>query len=81
MLKKNDLEEKLGKALKSAKAANADEDLTAVRFLFTQLQSTASRITGHLVKLKDKNPEQAGKLKTVMCETLSKISSTMEAEI
>lgn len=81
LAEKNDLEEKLGKALKSAKAANADEDLTAVRFLFTQLQSTASRITGHLVKLKDKNPEQAGKLKTVMCETLSKISSTMEAEI
>ncbi len=81
LAEKNDLEEKLGKALKSAKAANADEDLTAVRFLFTQLQSTASRITGHLVKLKDKNPEQAEKLKTVMCKTLFKISSTMEDEI
>lgn len=81
LAEKNDLEEKLGKALKSAKAANADEDLTVVRFLFTQLQSTANRITAHLVKLKDKNPEQAEKLKNVMCETLSKISSTMETAI
>lgn len=81
LAEKNDLEEKLCKALKSAKAANADEDLTVVRFLFTQLQSTANRITAHLVKLKDKNPEQAEKLKTVMCETLSKISSTMESAI
>ena len=60
------------------KAANADEDLTAVRFLFTQLQSTANRINEHLSKLKDKNPEQADKLKSVMCETLAKISSSME---
>lgn len=78
---KNDLKEKLDKALKSAKAANADEDLTAVRFLFTQLQSTANDIIEHLAKLKDKNPEQAEKLKTVMREQLAKISSSMEADI
>lgn len=78
LAEKSSLEEKLEKTLKSAKAANADEDLTAVRFLFTQLQSTANRITEHLSKLKDKNPEQADKLKSVMCETLAKISSSME---
>lgn len=79
MAEKTDLEEKLQSALKSAKAANADEDLTAVRFLFTQMQSTANKITMHLSKLKSKNPEQAEKLKFVMSETLSKISSSMEA--
>lgn len=79
LAEKTDLEEKLQSALKSAKAANADEDLTAVRFLFTQMQSTANKITMHLSKLKSKNPEQAEKLKSVMSETLSQISSSMEA--
>lgn len=35
-------------------------------------------ITVHLSKLKDKNQEQANKLKSVMRETLAKISSSME---
>lgn len=66
-------DEKLQEALKSAKAANADEDVTAIRFLFTNLQSTANDIRKHLDKLYSKNPEQAQKLSSAMESTLNSI--------
>ncbi len=66
-------DEKLQEALKSAKAANADEDVTAIRFLFTNLQSTANDIRKHLDKLSSKNPEQAQKLSSAMKSTLNSI--------
>lgn len=66
-------DEKLQEALKSAKAANADEDVTAIRFLFTNLQSTANDIRKHLDKLSSKNPEQAEKLSSAMKSTLNSI--------
>ena len=66
-------DEKLQEALKSAKAANADEDVTAIRFLFTNLQSTANDIRKHLDKLSSKNPEQAEKLSFAMKSTLNSI--------
>lgn len=66
-------DEKLQEALKSAKAANADEDVTAIRFLFTNLQSTANDIRKHLDKLSSKNPEQAQKLSFAMKSTLNSI--------
>lgn len=70
-------DEKLQEALKSAKAANADEDVTAIRFLFTNLQSTANDIRKHLDKLSSKNPEQAEKLSSAMKSTLNSIIDSM----
>lgn len=70
-------DEKLQEALKSAKAANADEDVTAIRFLFTNLQSTANDIRKHLDKLYSKNPEQAQKLSSAMKSTLNSIADSM----
>lgn len=70
-------DEKLQEALKSAKAANADEDVTAIRFLFTNLQSTANDIRKHLDKLSSKNPEQAEKLSSAMKSTLNSIADSM----
>lgn len=70
-------DEKLQEALKSAKAANADEDVTAIRFLFTNLQSTANDIRKHLDKLSSKNPEQAQKLSSAMKSTLNSIADSM----
>lgn len=66
-------EEKLQEALKSAKAANADEDVTAIRFLFTSLQSTANDIKKHLDKIASKDEQQAEKLSSVMKNTLNSI--------
>lgn len=66
-------EEKLQEALKSAKAANADEDVTAIRFLFTSLQSTANDIKKHLDKIASKDEQQAEKLSAVMKSTLNSI--------
>lgn len=66
-------EEKLQEALKSAKAANADEDVTAIRFLFTSLQSTANDIKKHLDKIASKDEQQAEKLSSVMKSTLNSI--------
>ena len=71
---KNDADEKLKEALKSAKAANADEDVTAVRFLFNNLQSTANEIKGHLMKISQKDKDQADKLSAVMLKALASIS-------
>lgn len=70
-------DEKLQEALKSAKAANADEDVTAIRFLFTNLQSTANDIRKHLDELYSKNPEQAQKLSSAMKSTLNSIADSM----
>lgn len=70
-------DEKLQEALKSAKAANADEDVTAIRFLFTNLQSTSNDIRKHLDKLSSKNPEQAQKLSSAMKSTLNSIADSM----
>lgn len=66
-------EEKLQETLKSAKAANADEDVTAIRFLFTSLQSTANDIKKHLDKIASKDEQQAEKLSSVMKSTLNSI--------
>lgn len=66
-------EEKLQEAIKSAKAANADEDVTAIRFLFTSLQSTANDIKKHLDKIASKDEQQAEKLSSVMKSTLNSI--------
>lgn len=70
-------DEKLQQALKSAKAANADEDITAIRFLFTDLQSTAGRIKEHLEKIQSKDAEQAEKLASVMRKTLNSIAENI----
>lgn len=70
-------EEKLQEALKSAKAANADEDVTAIRFLFTSLQSTANDIKKHLDKIAAKDEQQAEKLSSVMKSTLNSIIESM----
>lgn len=70
-------DEKLQEALKSAKAANADEDVTAIRFLFTSLQSTANDIKKHLDKIASKDEHQAEKLSSVMKSTLNSIIESM----
>lgn len=70
-------DEKLQQALKSAKAANADEDITAIRFLFTNLQSTANEIKGHLDKVASRDFEQAEKLSAVMIKTLNSIAESL----
>lgn len=74
---KNVADEKLKEALKSAKAANADEDVTAIRFLFNNLQSTANEIQEHLNKIAQKDKEQADKLSTVMLKVLNSISESL----
>lgn len=74
---KNQADEKLQQALKSAKAANADEDITAIRFLFTNLQSTANEIKVHLDKVASRDSEQAKKLSSVMKNTLNSIADSL----
>lgn len=66
-------DEKLQQALKSAKAANADEDVTAIRFLFSNLQSTANEIRKHLAKVQTRDSEQAEKLTAVMKKILNSV--------
>ncbi len=75
---KNDADEKLKEALKSAKAANADEDVTAVRFLFNNLQSTANEIKEHITRINQKNSEQATKLSAVMIKVFDDISKSLK---
>lgn len=70
-------DEKLQQALKAAKAANADEDITAIRFLFTNLQSTANEIKVHLDKVASRDSEQAEKLSAVMIKTLNSIAESL----
>lgn len=70
-------DEKLQQALKAAKAANADEDITAIRFLFTNLQSTANEIKVHLDKVASRDFEQAEKLSAVMIKTLNSIVESL----
>lgn len=77
---KNAADEKLKEALKSAKAANADEDVTAIRFLFNNLQSTANEIQEHLNKIAQKDKEQADKLSAVMLKVLTTISNNFKGE-
>lgn len=66
--------------MKSAKAANADEDVTAIRFLFNNLQSTANEIQEHLNKIAQKDKEQADKLSAVMLKVLTTISTNFKGE-
>lgn len=75
---KSDADEKLKEALKSAKAANADEDVTAVRFLFNNLQSTANEIKEHITRINQKNSEQATKLSAVMIKVFDDISKSLK---
>lgn len=75
--KNKESDEKLQKALKSAKAANADEDITAIRFLFTDLQSTANQIKEHLEKIQSRDSEQSAKLAAVMRKTLNSIAENI----
>lgn len=77
---KNAADKKLQEAMKSAKAANADEDVTAIRFLFSNLQSTANEIKGHLMKISQKDEEQADKLAAVMLKVLTTISNNFKGE-
>lgn len=70
---KEAVDEKLQEALRSAKAANADEDVTAIRFLFTNLQSTANEIKKHLNKVAQKDQQQAENLSAVMAQALNSI--------
>lgn len=77
LAEKQQTDEKLQQALKSAKAANADEDITAIRFLFTNLQSTANEIKGHLDKVASRDFEQAEKLSSVMKNTLNSIAESL----
>lgn len=72
-----EIDDKLQQALKSAKAANADEDITAIRFLFTNLQSTANEIKEHLDKVASRDSEQAEKLSAVMIKTLNSIAESL----
>ena len=68
---------KLQEALKAAKAANADEDVTAIRFLFTNLQSTANEIKEHLDKVAKKDSQQAEKLSAAMAKVLNSIAEEL----
>lgn len=77
LAEKQQSDEKLQQALKSAKAANADEDITAIRFLFTNLQSTANEIKEHLDKVASRDSEQAKKLSEVMKITLNSIAENL----
>lgn len=77
LAEKKQSDERLQQALKSAKAANADEDITAIRFLFTNLQSTANEIKGHLDKVASRDSEQAKKLSAVMINTLNLIAESL----
>lgn len=77
LAEKKESDEKLQQALKSAKAANADEDITAIRFLFTNLQSTANEIKEHLDKVALRDSEQAKKLSEVMKSTLNSIAENL----
>ena len=77
LAEKKESDEKLQQALKSAKAANADEDITAIRFLFTNLQSTANEIKEHLDKVASRDSEQAKKLSEVMKSTLNSIAENL----
>lgn len=77
LAEKQQTDEKLQQALKSAKAANADEDITAIRFLFTNLQSTANEIKVHLDKVASRDSEQAEKLSAVMIKTLNSIAESL----
>lgn len=77
---KNAADKKLQEAMKSAKAANADEDVTAIRFLFSNLQSTANEIQEHLNKIAQKDKEQADKLSAVMLKVLTTISTNFKGE-
>lgn len=70
-------DEKLQQALKAAKAANADEDVTAIRFLFSNLQATANEIREHLAKIQVKDSEQSEKLTAVMKKILNSIAESI----
>lgn len=70
-------DEKLQQALKAAKAANADEDVTAIRFLFSNLQATANEIREHLAKIQVKDSEQSEKLTAVMKKILGSIAESI----
>lgn len=75
---KNASDEKLKEAMKAAKVANADEDVIAIRFLFSELQSTANNILSHLEKIKGKDAEQAGKLGKTISSILNNFINEIE---
>lgn len=66
-------DEKLEKALKEAKLQNADPDAVAIRFLFSNLQSTANTIGAHLASLRAKDWEQADKLTAGLVTVLENV--------
>lgn len=70
---KNASDEKLKEALKAAKVANADEDVMAIRFLFSELQSTANKITSHLDNVRKKDEQQANKLSQAITNILNNL--------
>lgn len=77
LAKNKAIDEKLQQALKAAKAANADEDVTAIRFLFSNLQATANEIREHLAKIQVKDSEQSEKLTAVMKKILGSIAESI----
>jgi DNA repair exonuclease SbcCD ATPase subunit len=70
-------DEKLQQALKSAKVANADENIMAIRYLFSSLQSTAKEIKGYIDKVAEKDEQQAAKLTAGIKDVLTAIVNSL----
>lgn len=77
---KNASDEKLKEALKAAKVANADEDVMAIRFLFSDLQSTANKIISHLDIVNKKDQQQADKLGKALTGVLENLISQIATD-
>ena len=75
---KEETDEKLQEALKAAKLANADEDIVAIRFLFTDLQSTANNINSHLDNVRKKDEQQADKLTQALVKIMEDVISSFK---
>lgn len=70
----------LQNAIKAAKVANADEDVIAIRFLFSELQSTANKIVSHLANIRNKDEHQADKLSTTMADIIKDIITEIKSK-
>lgn len=77
---KNASDEKLKEALKAARVANADEDVMAIRFLFSDLQSTANKIISHLDNVRKKDEQQAEKLGKALTGVLENLISQIATD-
>lgn len=77
---KNASDEKLKEALKAARVSNADEDVMAIRFLFSDLQSTANKIISHLDNVRKKDEQQADKLGKALTGVLENLISQIATD-